>query len=421
MSIMVSDHIDTAWFRSILANETQHWLHAAATPSGFFRVNLDRAWRPVGKQIATLTSQNRQIYVLSIGWDLTGNTAYRDAVTKGTDFLLDHFQDTKYGGMFYSVSPGGDVIDDCKDTYGSAFALFGLSHAGRVTGETRYTDAALELWSDMKKNLRDSTGFYTARTTRDFRHRRRTTTRHPMIRLFQALLAGTTPDSSQHWRTNTQNPMMHLFEALLALYHTTKSSEVYQDAAELCTSLFTRLFQDRSGFLPELYDEAWTPLPVNRKGRIDIGHQFEWAYLLSHAVENGFSRKYLPIGERLLDYGMTVGYDRVHGGIFSTSDYEGHADRGPKSWWQQTELLRALMHYAVMRARPDLWEPFEQSLGFVKQHFIDEVHGGWYAYYDRGKPRIGTARNKGNLWQVGYHVCGMYVEALRLSRRLAKM
>jgi mannose/cellobiose epimerase-like protein (N-acyl-D-glucosamine 2-epimerase family) len=154
---------------------------------------------------------------------------------------------------------------------------------------------------------------------------------------------------------------------------------------------------------------------VTKNGRIDIGHQFEWAYLLSHAVEKGFSREYLSIGERLLDFGMQVGYDNANGGIYSTSDYDGNSDRRPKSWWQQNELLRALIHYAVMRDRPDLWEPFKQSLTFVKQHFIDNEYGGWYASYDSRKLREGNALNKGNLWQVGYHVCGMYVEVLRLA------
>jgi mannose/cellobiose epimerase-like protein (N-acyl-D-glucosamine 2-epimerase family) len=416
---MFQDHVDIAWFRSRLANETNHWLTAASTPRGFFRVNLDREWRPVGKQMATLTSQNRQIYVMAIGFDLSGHDAYLDAVKKGSDFMLEHFRDRQYGGMFFSVSPDGTVVDDCKDSYGIAFAIFGLAHAGRVTGEACYTEAALELWSDMKKNLRDSAGFYRARMTRNFRQSWRPTTRTLLTRQLKALVARMTRNFSQSWWFNTQNPMMHLFEALLALYTVTRSPDIYQDAVDHCHSLLMRLFQDSGGFLPEVYDDGWNPLPGSNNGRIDIGHQFEWAYLLSHAVEKRFPRAYLAIGERLLEYGMKVGYDSVTGGIFSTADYAGNADSGPKSWWQQTELLRALMHYAAIRDRPDLWAPFEQSLAFVKQHFIDAVHGGWYANYDRGKPRNRHARRKGNPWQAGYHVCGMYAEALRLAHQWA--
>ena len=120
--------------------------------------------------------------------------------------------------------------------------------------------------------------------------------------------------------------MMHLFEALLALYDATQSKEIYQDAQEHANNIYTNLFNDRSGYLPEVYDENWKPLPADKSGRIDPGHQFEWAFLLSLAFEKGFPQRYLTIGERLLEYGMKVAYDSENGGIFSNSDFEGKKD-----------------------------------------------------------------------------------------------
>jgi len=393
----VRDHIDAEWFRKTLAGETANWLKAAATPTGFFQVTLDRQWRPLEKQIATLTSQNRQIFVMATGYELTRETAYLEAMKKGADFLLKNFRDSRYGGLFFSVTPDGKAADERKDCYGHAFAVFGLAHAARVSRDTRYREAALETWGEMKKNLRDQAGFFKPATSRDF---------------------------SQVQGTNSQNPMMHLFEALLALHDATKSKAIYRDAEAHARAMFAQgpgqLFQPGGGFLPEVYDGAWKPLPVDQRGRIDLGHQFEWAFLLSHAVEKGFPRTYLSIGERLLEYGMKVAYDRGQGGIFSTSDYGGSRDDRPKMWWQQCEMLRALMHYAVLRGRADLWAPFGQSLEFVKRNFIDSEHGGWYGAYDPAQPREGKALNKGSLSQVGYHVCGMYAEAVRLTQDRAR-
>jgi mannose-6-phosphate isomerase len=145
----IRKHIDPDWFRKTLAGETEHWLEAAATPSGFFQVTLDRQWRLIGKQVSTLTSQNRQIFVMATGYELTRNPAYLDALKKGADFLLAKFRDVQHGLLFYSVSPEGEVVDDRKDCYGHAFALFGLSHAARLTRDQRYRDAALETWAGM--------------------------------------------------------------------------------------------------------------------------------------------------------------------------------------------------------------------------------------------------------------------------------
>jgi hypothetical protein len=84
-----------------------------------------------------------------------------------------------------------------------------------------------------------------------------------------------------------------------------------------------------------LYDSNWKPAPPERAGYLELGHQFEWAFLLSHAVEKGFPKRYLAIGERLLNYGMKVAYDKEEGGIFSRLDAQGAVVRGPKGWWKQ--------------------------------------------------------------------------------------
>jgi mannobiose 2-epimerase len=383
----IARHVDREWFRKTLAAETAHWRDAAFTPEGFFKVNLDRRWRPVGNQNGTLVSQSRQIFVMAQGYELTREASYLEVVRKGADFLLDRFRDFDQGLFFYSMTPEGKVLDQGKSSYGLAFVIFALSHAGLVTGDDKYKKAALVTWKEMKFHLRDGTGFFKPKTDRRY-----------------AKVIG----------QNTQNPMMHLFEALLVLYDATQSVEILKEAEEHANRIFTRLYQEREGRLPEIYDAEWRPVAATEHGCIELGHQFEWAFLLSHGVEKGMPGRYLEIAERLLDYGMRVGYDSQEGGIFSRSDYDGKAIRGPKGWWEQCESLRAMMHWAELRGRVELWPAFDRSLAFVRNHFIDSEYGGWYSVYD---PANNARRSdKGSVWQVGYHVCGFYAEALRLLR-----
>jgi len=386
---MIKTHVDREWFRqSLVQDNLAHWLSAAPTPNGFFRTNLDRQWRPAADQTGTLVSQSRMLFVLATGYEVTGDAAYLEAVRKGAEFLIGHFRDEECGGWSWSVSPEGTVLDWNKNSYGHAFVIFGLSHAARVTGEKRFAEAALSCWEDMKKHLRYAGGGIKPGTNRDF---------------------------SRVRGGNTQNPMMHLFEALLALHDATGSQTVFDDAGELAEFIFGRLYQAGGGFLPEQYDEQWKPLPVADGGYVDLGHQFEWAFLLSRAVEKGFPDRYLKIGGRLLDYGMKIARDAANGGIFSSGDYDGKVIRPGKGWWQQCELLRALVHYAGTRGREDLWPAFGQSLQFVKANFLDAEFGGWYGADTAGKTPRGRAGDKGSTWKVGYHDTGMYAEALRLT------
>jgi mannobiose 2-epimerase len=383
----ITRHVDGEWFRKALADETAHWRDAAFTPEGFFKVNLDRHWSWVGNQNGTLVSQSRQIFVMARGYELTHEASYLEALRKGADFLLERFRDFDQGLFFYSMTPEGKILDEGKSTYGLAFVIFALSHAGRVTGDDKYKKAALATWREMNSHLRDETGFFKPRTDRGY-----------------ANVIG----------QNTQNPMMHLFEALLALYDATQSAEILRDAEDLANRIFTHLYQERGGCLPEIYDAEWRPAAATQQGRIELGHQFEWAFLLSHGVEKGMPARYLEIAERLLDYGMKVGYDSEEGGILSRSGYNGKAIRGPKGWWEQCEALRAMMHWAELRGRTDLWPAFDKSLALVRSRFIDPEYGGWYSTDEPADPARGSG--KGSVWQVGYHVCGFYTEALRLLR-----
>lgn len=385
--------LDRNWFRQALTEEAAQWRAAAYTPNGFFQPSLDRQWRPASKQTGTLVSQCRQMFVMAAGYEVTRDAAYLEALRKGSDFLLAHFRDTEYGGYFFSTAPDGKVLDDSKDSYGHAFVIFGLSHAARVTGDARYREAALAAWAEMKRHFRDGPVFLKPRLNRDF---------------------------TQARGVNSQNPMMHLFEALLALHDATGSREVHRDARALAEAIFTRLFQDQGGYLPEFYDSEWKPSPPDKRGHIDLGHQFEWAFLLSHAVEKGFPKQYLKTGGRLLDYGMKIAWDPEAGGVYSRGSYDGVVVKEPKMWWQQAEHLRAVMHYAALRGRADLWPAFDKSLGFVKRNFIDSEYGGWYFDYDPDRPREEKRAHKGIPTQVGYHVAGFYAEGLRLSERKMK-
>jgi mannose/cellobiose epimerase-like protein (N-acyl-D-glucosamine 2-epimerase family) len=380
--------IDTGWFRRTLLEDLRRYHDSVVTPSGFFRPLLDRRWRPVEKQSATLVSQCRWLFVLATGCEMTGERRFCEAVQRGGDYLLRHFWDREHGGWYRQVSPGGYVLNAAKDSYGHAFAVYGLAHAWRVSGQQRFRDAAFETQKVMRARFAESGGFLKPAMSRDFGE-----------------VAG----------VRSQNPIMHWFEALLALHEAAGSPEAHGDAEGLAGLVFAKLYRRDAGYLPELFDAEWKPLAEPAGGRIELGHQFEWAYLLSEAVRLGFAERYLETGRRLLDYGLKYGYDAEHGGFFSRADYGGRVAEKAKGWWEQCEAQRAILRYAVRHGRGDLWPVFHKSLAFVKEHFLDAEFGGWYRDYN-GRPREGRRLDKGSHWMAGYHVTNFYLEALRVSR-----
>lgn len=375
------------WFKEHLTHDIlPHWLRSAVTDTGLFVPNLDRTWSRVGDEIGTLVSQSRLLYTFSKGYELTGEEKYLEAVERGARFLLDHFRDPLYGGWLWSCNSQGQITDTQKNSYGHAFAIFGLSHAYQITGDDALKEAALDIWRILKSKFRDDYGGFAFTMARDFRS----------LDAFKS-----------------QNPIMHLCEALLALSDVEGLGAIREEAEEVAAFVFTHLFRTDDGCLPEVYTVDWKELPEAQTGRIDVGHAFEWAYLLSHGVEKGLPARYLSIGERLLDYGLKVGYDMEQGSIYSPATPDGRITSKRKGWWEQCELIRTLMHFAIVRDRTDLWRLFQQSVGFVQRDFIDPEYGGWYTFREPGIDP--TAQDKGSVWKVDYHVVGMGMEAVRLE------
>ncbi len=379
-----------AFRRQLVEDNIEHW-HVVVQQNGFLAPALDRQWTlaPTRAQQATPVSQARLILVFAAGYDLTGEPKYQDAVRSGADFLLNALQDKSHGGVVWAVSPTGRVLDTAKKPYGHAFAILGLTHAYRVTQEARYRDAAIQIWQTMKEKLRDEHG---------------------------GVFAAEKPDFSSPQQGRSQNPVMHTFEALLALYEVTGDEQIGQDAKDLLAWVKEHIYQSDDGYFAESFDDAWQPLPHNANGRVNVGHQFEWAYLLSEAVRLGFDEENLQLGMKLLNYGLEHGYDARTGSVYDEVDYQGRPEPGDASrgWWQQCELLRAVMRYAACHGRADLWPEFQKAWSFTEKHFIDPDHGGWYEEVRLDDPEK-SKRHKGSIWKAGYHETNMYLEGLKLT------
>jgi mannose/cellobiose epimerase-like protein (N-acyl-D-glucosamine 2-epimerase family) len=371
----------------LVEGQFSHWLRTIPTTEGRFRFNVDRHWDVKDDNTADLTFQSRFIYMMATGYELTGDSRYRIQAKAGANFLLAKMRDGEFGGFYDRVSRDGKPIYAIKRTYGNAFAIFALAHAYKCIGDKRYLDAAMDNWYILKRNMRDPDGGLALAANREF-------TRHEGV--------------------NSQNPLMHVFEALIALYDASGSAAILADAAELANFVVRRLYVPAAsvtGYIPEYYDPMWRPERMDRDGYVDLGHQMEWAYLLSAGVERGLPENYLVIANTLIDYVLANGYDRGNGGIFEKTDYSGNITERRKLWWPQCELLRTLMHFAAKRGRGDLWDRFEESLALIKTEFLDEVNGGWYP-----QPKADCVQGDCvNMQAEPYHMTGMYMEALRLS------
>ena len=178
------------------------------------------------------------------------------------------------------------------------------------------------------------------------------------------------------------------------------------------------------GVCPKSMTWIWQespPAPAGSRptagGRIDVGHQFEWAYLTSFAAENGLPDTYRSYANSFMVNGLALGNDWQAGGIYSPAAPTKSLLHRRRGWWEQCEAIRAFLHFIVRHQRDDLIEPLQKTLHFVQTSLIDPEYGGWYGGIGPdGEPET---MEKGDEWKLDYHVVGMCMEAIRLRAKVS--
>ena len=373
--------LDLDWAGSLLDTVLAAWRQHAETPNGLFHPYLDRQWRHNADGPRTLVSQCRVCYNFVRAFERSGDPDYAALARRGVDALVRYFRADGGQGWHWACNADGSVQDDTADAYGHAFVILALATAAQVFQENHYRDLALETWQFMQQRFRDQYGGLIWHIGRDGR-------------ILDDL--------------RSQNPLMHTFEALLALAPLDESGTIRGDAAAIWQFLSARMLGP--GCLPEWYDAAWQPVREGERAIVEVGHAFEWAFLLSEAQPLFPDDDLLQQGKQFLAFGMRHGYDNAEGGIFSRVGFDGRLREPRKGWWEQCEALRAMYRYVARRGAEDVVEPLRRSIAFVRRHYVDATYGGWY----ENPPGMGgePSLDKGNAYKLDYHVVNMCRELL---------
>lgn len=144
----------------------------------------------------------------------------------------------------------------------------------------------------------------------------------------------------------SHNPYMHLLEALLAAFAHTADEYWLGEATRMVKLFLSRLVDKPTGLVFEFRNADWSITPERR---IEIGHQFEWAYLLARFHE---AKKLgpCPYAARLNEF--TRQYAIEDGLAINAVTEEGVAADRSKLLWVQAEAIRCgAVDWSTVRER----------------------------------------------------------------------
>ena len=366
---------------------------------GFFgRIGEDGRPDPSAGKGGVLNA--RILWTFSAALRLRPDPLYRNLADRAFDYLLEHFWDREYSGLFWEVDNRGGMLKGRKQTYGQAFGIYALAEYFRATGVQEALDRADRLFEDIEAHAFDPAGggYWEARG-RDWQ---------PIedIRLSEIDLNA--PFS--------MNNHLHILEAYTGLVLASGSPRHRDRLRAVLELVLGRIIDAATGHLILFQDETWQPM----SGVISCGHEIETSWLLCEAAEvlgdEALLARTRAAALRMAEGVLAGGYDAVNGGIY----YEEHADGRldtVKEWWGQAEGVVGLLNAYELSGRDEFLEAALQTWAFIDAHVIDRVVGEWRTRVTReGEPIAGLARV--DFWKCPYHNARAMLEIVGRVRRI---
>lgn len=372
------DHPDhRAWLKAEAARLFAFFAATMRREPGFHSLAIDGS--PLPDTVQELHNTTRLIHAYALA-HLMGVPGAARIVDHGMDYLQGHHRDRTHGGYLRALD-GSAIADDRKLAYGHVFVLLAAASA-RIAGHARADALMQDISACLDRHFwEDGPGLFADEWTRDWQ-----------------------PFSTYRG----MNANMHGVEALLAAFEAT-GREIYLVRAGRILDIFTARIAPAEGWrLPEHYTAGWridrdyAGDPMFRPAGTTPGHSFEFArLLLQHWDLAGRPAGNAPErARRLIERALQDAW-LPEGGLAYTLDFGGGVADATRLWWPVTEAIGALAALIKLERNPadEAW--YRRLWLFADRHFIDHVHGGWFAAIDAtGQPTQSLFRGKPDIYHA---------------------
>ena len=336
----------------------------------------------------------RILWAFSAAYRVLGDREYLEAAQRARQYLVAHFIDPDYGGVYWSVDCEGRPLDTKKQFYAIGFALYGLSEFVRATGDGEALEQAIALYRCIEEHALDHEyNGYIEAMTRDWQ---------PIADMRLSELDANYPKS--------QNTHLHIIEPYTNLYRVWKSAELKASLRNLIDIFTDRILNPATHHLDLFFDMNWT----RGVGALEsYGHDIECSWLIHEAAlvlgDADVLKKVEPVVRMVAqasEKGLNADGSMVHEANLDT----GYVD-SDLHWWVQAEAVVGFFN---------LWQHFHDEAAlekanhcwqYIKDNLIDYENGEWY--WSRHKDgRLNLDDDKAGFWKCPYHNSRMCLEIM---------
>lgn len=299
-------------------------------------------------------------------------------------YLLEHFDDSTAGGVFWELDAQGQLVNGKKQTYAQAFAIYALCAYYKATNEQHALDKALTYFQLLEQYSwdREKQGYLEA--------------------------------FSQHWQSlqdlrlsekdlnypKTMNTHLHVLEAYTALYQQHSCVEV-RGALERLTVLFSqRIVNTDNGHLRLFLDLDW----IDYSSSYSYGHDIEACWLLWEALQGlndqHLLNQYRPLVLQMANVALQQGLCS-DGHLADEWHIASETLQQQSCWWVQAEALVGFLTAWRLTGDMRFFSASEKLWAYIQQQHIDPVGGEWHWLAVSAPER--ASQYKVGFWKGPYH------------------
>lgn len=339
----------------------------------------------------------RILWAFSAAYRVLGDKTYLEAASRAKHYIIDHFIDPEYGGVYWSLDCNGKPLDTKKQFYAIGFAIYGMSEYARATGDAEALKVAIDLYRCIEEHALDHEyNGYIEAMTRDWQ---------PIADMRLSELDANYPKS--------QNTHLHIIEPYTNLYRVWKSDELKASLHNLIDIFTDRILNPETHHLDLFFDMDWK----RGAGALEsYGHDIECSWLIHEAAlvlgDAEVLKKVEPIVEMVAkasEKGLNADGSMVHEANLDT----GYVD-SDLHWWVQAEAVVGFFNIYQYFSDESALQKAQHCWTYIKENLIDNENGEWH-WSRRKDGTLNLDDDKAGFWKCPYHNSRMCLEIIERS------
>lgn len=387
--------VKNSFRKELLDNILPFWMSGAPDreQGGFYgRISFDGKADKHAPRGAIMNA--RILWTFSAAYRHLGRKEYLEVAERAYHYLMAHFLDRKYGGVFWKLDYQSHPLETKKQIYAIAFVIYALSEYFRISMNRDALEESVNLYKIIEKYSFDPVqGGYMEAFARDWQ---------PLEDLRLSNI-----DENEKKTLNTH---LHLLEAYTGFYQVWPDEELKQKLSALASLFISRFISPDLDNFYLFFDEYWHL----KSDRISPGHDIETAWLLLETArildDTSLISRTEEISVKIAESVMRTGMDDTGGLVYERNKEQ--ITNYNKEWWCQVEALVGFMNAWAVSRDEKFAEMVVQIWRFIDRFFIDRVNGEWHFRIDhQGKPY--ESEDKAGFWKCPYHTVRAALELMQ--------